>query len=130
MLERRWHSKNKRRPQNNRTPYEGCLGRPGGAPPFLAFQERFDQQPVGLGLIALDLVFLGPLPLGRVFDQVRRALARQRLAVAARVRSFELVPIVEVLRAQRKAESPPAQRRLQAMLGDALVASSERQTTR
>jgi hypothetical protein len=51
--------------------------------PLMSLQEQVHHKRIHLADVAVDLVILGPVPLGPVLDPVQRALAGQRLAVLA-----------------------------------------------
>jgi hypothetical protein len=101
---------------------------------LMRLEEKVDQQPVHLRLVAIDLVILRAMPLRHVLETIERALARQCLAVRAqhglqlpgqrhkRRVLAQLVVVVEVLVAQCQTEDPLAHQRLDLMLHIARVA--------
>ena len=101
---------------------------------LMGFDEQVHQQGVGLGLVEVDLVVFFAVSLGRTFQTVQRALARQGLAVGAKRRLqlagqhrhgrvlAKVVVVDEVFVAQRQAEDALTQQGLQPMFDEPWIA--------
>ena len=101
---------------------------------LMRFEEKIQQQPIDLRIVAIDLVILRRMSPRRVLQAIERALARQWLAVGPQHRAqlarqhckrrvlAQLVVIVEVFIAQRQAKDALPHQRLDLMLDIARVA--------
>jgi hypothetical protein len=102
----------------------------------MRIQKQIDQEPLDAGLIVVDPVVLGGMPLRRVLQAVQRALPGDRRAVRTKRRQLagergegrvmtQFVVVVQILVAERQGEDALPDQRLDPMFDKARVAPVE-----
>jgi hypothetical protein len=102
----------------------------------MRIQKEIDQEPLDAGLIVVDPVVLGGMPLRRVLQAVQRALPGDRRAVRTKRRQLagehgegrvmtQFVVVVQILVAERQGEDALPDQRLDPMFDQARVAPVE-----